>query len=151
MAQKPWTDEDMAKRLWEDAKAQAIALAEMRGMAPGKKQLTPDEELMLFSKVADGWTVDKEMAMLAEGKTREEVGALKYPEREKLARQGKRALDKYEQAKYLADMARKFDPSWQPLTPKSPEPPPLPDLNMAQPAAPAPASPDPMMPMEGAV
>lgn len=117
------TDEQIGKRLWADLKAQAAGTAKLAGPGPNQTQLSPDQELLLFMKEADGWTPEKEMALLAEGKTRQEVGNEKYPHRLKLAASGDRALSKYAQIKYLADMARKADPTWAPTVPQGALPP----------------------------
>ena len=139
-------DERISRKLYEDLKAQAIGVAKIRGMAPGQKQATAEEERLLFMQEADGWTVEKELALLtgldpmtglpivdpqtgqpSKPKSREAVGLEKYPHRQKLAASGERAISKYQQSKYLADMARKVDPSWAPTpTPKDPPPPALP-------------------------
>lgn len=111
------TDDDIGKRLWEMAKAQALGTAELAGPAPGQKQFTPDEVATLFWQEEKGWTVEKEMALLAEGKTPRQVGALKYPHRMKLASSGGRALSKYAQSKWMADTAKKLDPTWSPTPP----------------------------------
>ena len=87
-------DQEIAKMIWADMKKQAQEIAEMRGLAPGNKKLTPDEELALFMREAPDWSPDKEAILLAEGKTREEVGLLKYPERERLAKSGGRIQPK---------------------------------------------------------
>ena len=116
-------DEDIARMLWSDMKAQAQEIAKMRGPAPQNKNLTPDEELLLYNQTAKGWTAEKEIAMLAAGKSREEIGLVKYPHRERLAKSGGRALSKLEQSKYHDHMARKVDPSWQRPMTKQQEPP----------------------------
>lgn len=121
-------DQQIAQMLWESMKTQAKEIAEMRGPAPGVKKLTPEEEQTLFWKMADGWTPDKEIALLQSGKSREEVGLLKFPHREKLAKSNGRALSKYEQAVYLANMAKKSDPAFTPPPNKYQEPAPPPGL-----------------------
>lgn len=118
-------DQQVAKMLYEDLRRQAKEIADMRGMAPGNKKLTTEEETALFWKMADGWTPDKEIALLAEGKTREAIGLMKYDKREGLAKSNGRALSKYEQAKWYDQMARKTDPSWAP-PPNKMQAPPLP-------------------------
>jgi hypothetical protein len=107
-------DEKLARKLWGDLKAQAKAVAELRGPAPKTKKTTSADEALLLLEEAKGWTPEKEMALLAEGKTPTQVGYEKYPHRQKLAERGDRALSKYAQAKWLADAIRKIDPSWTP-------------------------------------
>ena len=118
----PVSDDQIAQRLYEDAKAEAVGMAELAGHADDQKQYTQAEQELLFMREADGWTPEKELALLAQGKTRRQVGAMKYPFRLKLAKSGARALDPYAQARYLADMRQKLDPSWKP----TPAEPPLP-------------------------
>ncbi len=115
-------DEDIARMLWSDMKAQAQEIAKMRGPAPQNKNLTPDEELLLYNQTAKGWTAEKEFEMLAAGKSREEVGLAKFDQRGKLSKSGGRALSKLAQAKWMATMARKADPHWQPPMSKAQEP-----------------------------
>lgn len=117
------TDEAIGRRLWADAKAQALGTAELAGPASGVKQFTPEETATLFWKEVKGWTIEKELALLAEGKTPRQVGALKYPHRLKLAKSGGRALSPYQQAKWMADTARKLDPTWSPTPPAGSQPP----------------------------
>jgi len=106
------TDEKIGQRLWQDMKAQVLGMAKQAGPGPGQKPLTPEEELLMWNTEADGWTPDKEMALLASGKSRTAVGLMKYLHRQKMAEQGERYFDKYAQAKYMADMARRADPTW---------------------------------------
>ena len=115
-------DMEMAQRAWEDDKAAALAVADLQGPTPKTKKLTPDEEVLLYNQMTKGWTPDKEIAMLQAGKSREEVGLAKFDQRDKLAKSNGRALDKYAQAKYHADMAKKIDPSWTPLATEAQEP-----------------------------
>lgn len=135
-------DQQVAAMLWDDLKAQAKGVASLRGAAPGIKKLTTEEEDTMYWEQADGWTPDKEIALLAEGKSREEVGLLKYPHREKLAKSNGRALSKYEQAKYHANMAKKTDPDWQPPLNKYQEPPLPPGLSAPTEATPPAALPE---------
>lgn len=107
-------DTSVARKLWDDLKSASVGVADLRGRPDDMRKLTPGEELLLFNKVADGWTVEQEEALLASGKTRAEVGAAKFPHRLKLAASGDRALSKYAQAKWMGDMARKSDPTWAP-------------------------------------
>ena len=118
-------DMTMAKQGWEDDKAAALKVAELQGLAAGYKNLTAEEEDLLFNKMAAGWTPDKEIAMYAEGKTRRQVGAAKFPHRIPLAKSGGRALSKLAQAKYIAARTRRTDPTWQPSVTEA-QPPPLP-------------------------
>lgn len=119
------------------AKAQALGTAELAGPAPGQKQFTPEETATLFWQEAKGWTIEKELALLSEGKTPRQVGDLKYPHRMKLAKSGGRALSKYEQAKWLADTAKKLDPTWSPKPPPGSQmPTPEPEAATALPTTP---------------
>ena len=131
-------DEAIAKKLHGDAKAQAVGVAKIRGQGMNQKPLTPDEELLLWATEANGWTPEKELALLAEGKSRAAVGLLKYPHRQKLMAAGERSLSKLAQAKYAAAMARNADPTWTPRPPEGAAPPPLPE---AAPEAPPPPDP----------
>ncbi len=79
------TDEAVAKNMWKNLKAQAIGIAKLRGLAPGKQEMTPDEEDTIYMRQAPGWTVEQELGLQVEGKSREEIGNLKYPDRMKLA------------------------------------------------------------------
>lgn len=117
-------DERIARKLWEDAKAQAVGVAKLRG--PGRDQVkyTPADEQLLWNREAEGWTVEKEMQLLAEGKSREAVGLLKYPHRQQLAESGERFLDKYEQARYAAKQAQAADPTWTVTPPAGSQEPP---------------------------
>ena len=142
MAKPIITDDEIGRRLWEDTKATAIGSAKLAGPAPGTKQYTPEEELLLWNTEAKGWTVEKELAMLAEGKSRREVGLLKYEHRKKLMESGERALDKYAQFKYAARMAQKADPSWSVPVPQGAQPP------GEMPVAPAPSFPTPPAPLD---
>lgn len=130
------SDDAIGQRLWQDAKAQAIGTARLAGHGADQKQYTPAEEALMFMQEAPGWTVDKELALLAEGKTPEEVGAMKYPQRQKLAESGERVLSKYDQAKYLADMRQKLDPAWKPTPPTGSQPPAPSPLPTPSPEAP---------------
>lgn len=130
------TVEDMrvAQKLWDDAKAQAVGVAKLRGLGRDQKEYTAQDELLLWNKEADGWTPEREAALLTgvnpdgtpildeqgqpvKPKSREEVGLLKYPHRMKMAASGERALSKYAQAKWAAQTARRADPLWQPPAP----------------------------------
>lgn len=133
------TDEQIGKRLWQDAKAQALGTANLAGHGANQKALTPEEELLLWNEQAKGWTVEKELAMLAAGKTPAQVGYEKYPRRRKLIESGERALDKGLQFKYAADMARKADPMWSVPVPAGAQP--LPPIGEATPEPEAPAAP----------
>lgn len=117
-------------------KADALGVARIMGRTNQQKKATPEEELLLWGTVADGWTIEQELSLLDQGKTREEVGLLKYPHRQQMIEDGERALDKSQQYAYAAHMAQKADPTWQPL----PKPDALhPALEAAQ-SAPEPAS-----------
>lgn len=131
----------IARKLWQDAKALAPGVAKIRGRGNNQKEATPEEELLLWNTVAKGWTVEKEMQMLAEGKSPEAIGIEKFPHRMKLLESGDRALSKYEQFKYGAKLAQKADPTWQPRTTKAQEP----AFPTPQPAAPPPL-PEPLPP-----
>lgn len=135
------TDEMIGKRLWENAKAEALGMAELAGPGNNQKEATPEEELLLWNTVAKGWTVEKEMQMLAEGKSPSAIGIEKFPHRMKLLASGKRALSKYEQFKYGMKLAQKADPTWQPRRTKAQEP----AFPTPQPAAPPPL-PEPLPP-----
>lgn len=145
------TDEMIGKRLWQDAKAEAIRLAKLAGPGAEQVKYTPDDELLLWNTQAKGWTIEKELSLLSgvgpdglpmlgndgqpvKPKSREEVADLKYPHRQKLIESGERVLSKYAQAKYAADMARKADPTWAPTPPPG----------SVEPTMPAPAMSDPM-------
>lgn len=133
------TDDEIGRRLWEDARAQALGTAKLAGHGANQEGLTPEDELLLWNKTAKGWTVEKEMQMLADGKTPAQVGYEKYPNRKKMIEYGERALDKGLQFKYAADMARKADPAWSPPVPagaQEPQPlsePPTPEAVQASP------------------
>jgi len=111
------TDDVIGQRLWADTKAQVLGMAKLAG--PGKDQtpLTPEDELLLWMTVADGWTPEQEMQMLLDGKSREDVGLAKYSHRKRMIEQGDRFFDKYAQARYAARMAQKSDPTWAPQPP----------------------------------
>ncbi len=129
----PITDEKIGQRLWQDAKAAAIGTKKLAGPAPGTKQYTPDEELLLWNTEDKGWTMEKEMELLASGKSPRAVGLLKYPHRQKLMESGERALDKYAQFVYASKLAQRADPSWKPPVPQGAMPPnPLPDVSPSQ-------------------
>ena len=114
------TDQAAAELMWKNLKAQAIGIAKLRGLAPGKQEMTSDEEDTIYMQQADGWTVEQELGLLLEGKSREEIGNLKYPKRMKLAATGERALSKLRQAQFLAKLAQRNDPTWTPYPPKKP-------------------------------
>ena len=110
-------DKDIAALLAKNLKATALGVAALRGYASDLKKLSPEEELLMFNATAKGWSPEQELEMLASGKSPVEVGLAKYPHRMKLAASGVRALDKAAQYTYMADMARKSDPTWQPSPP----------------------------------
>jgi hypothetical protein len=122
-------DEQVARRLSEDLKAQAVGVAALRGHGYGQVKLTPEDELLLWNREADGWTPERGLQLLAEGKSREAVGLLQFPHRQQLMESGERALDKTAQYTYARDMAKKSDPTWAPPVPSAAGPPPaaLPD------------------------
>lgn len=122
------TDEEIGTRMWQDTKAHTLGMLKEAGMGAGQKQLTPDDERRMWMEEAEGWTVDKELAMLAEGKTRGQVGAMKYPHRQKMMATGERYFSKYEQAAFASSLSKKIDPTWAPPPPKTalPTMPPLP-------------------------
>jgi hypothetical protein len=143
-------DETLARKIWADTKAQALGQAEVMGHVAGQKKLTPEEELLLWNTPADGWTPEQELALLLDGKSREEVGRQKFPKRQQLIEAGPRFLDKYEQAKYAAQMARKADPTWQPLPPPGPAPLPAAPATPATPTTePLPSAGAPSYPLGG--
>jgi hypothetical protein len=144
-------DEQIARKLYEDSKATALGVAKLRGHGLNQKQGTSEDELTMWNATAKGWSIEKELQLLAEGKSREAVGLLKYPHRQKMIEQGERAIDKTKQFEYAATMAKKSDPSWQPTpppgaaepsmpTPEAPPPEPA-DTMPAEMAPPAPLPP----------
>ena len=118
------TDESIGMKLWADMKAQALGTANLAGPGQNQTELDRAEELLLWNKEVKGWTLEKEAALLAEGKTPAQV-ALDNTDlhRRKLIEAGPRALDKAAQFKYAADMARKADPTWTPSVPQGAQPP----------------------------
>mgnify|MGYP001586674362 CR=1 FL=1 len=129
------TDEAVAKNMWKNLKAQAIGIAKMRGPAPGKQEMTPEEEDTIYMRLAKGWTVEQELGLQVEGKSREEIGNLKYPDRMKLAASGERALSKLKQAQFLAKLAQRNDPTWTPYPRRKPPEPVLDGGMSAEPMA----------------
>lgn len=158
------TDEQVGQRLWQDMKAQVLGMAKQAGPGPGQKPLTPEEELLMWNQVAKGWTIDKELELLGyapdgvtplldpmtgqpvKGKSREEVGDIKHPNRPKMAKQGERYFDKYEQFKYYDQMAKRTDPTYQTPVPQGAQEPTLapPTDPMAPPPHPLVSGPPPM-------
>lgn len=124
--------------LADDIKAGALGVAKMLGRSEDQKKATPEEELLLWGTTADGWSIEKELSLLDQGKSREEVGLLKYPHRQRLIEDGERAVDKAAQYRYAAHMARKADPAWTPL-PKPDAPHPLLEADATAPPPPAPS------------
>lgn len=116
-------DEAIARKMWADAKDLAVGVAGVRGHGLDQVEYSPEDERTMFMTEAPGWTIEKELALLAEGKSRAEVGALKYSQRQKMAQSGPRFLDKYEQAKWLAGMRQQLDPTWMPMPPQGSQPP----------------------------
>lgn len=140
--QPPSTDRMLAQKIWEDTKAQAIGMAKIQGPAANQEQYTADDELLMWNKQADDWTVEKEFALHGlnpdmtpmldprtgqpvKPKSPREIGLLKYPHRDKLMKSGERVLSPMAQFEYAAKMAKKSDPNWTPLP--TPEAPPLPE------------------------
>ena len=119
------TDEEIGRRLYEDAKAIAAGTAKLAGPAPGTKKYTNDEIDLLWNEEAPGWTIEKELALLAEGKSRRAVGLEKFPHRKKLMESGERVLDKYAQFKFAYETARRNDPTWDIAPPPGSQPPTL--------------------------
>jgi hypothetical protein len=128
------TDEMLGLRLWQDAKAQALGTAKLAGAGQNQKELTPEEEDRLFMEEAKGWTIEKEMELLASGKSPRVVGDMKYPHRMKMAARGDRTFDKLKQYQWLAEKARRVDPTWTPL-PTPPKEPPLGQIAAPEPPA----------------
>lgn len=137
------TDDKIGKRLWDNTKAQVLGMAEEAGPGADQTKYTGADELLMWNAKADGWTIEKEFALLGlspdgvtplldpmtgqpvKGKSREEVGDLKYPARPKMAKQGKRFFDKYAQFKYYDDMAKRTDPTYQTPVPQAAQEPAL--------------------------
>lgn len=181
----------MAERQWKRDKSVTSLMAEayntaLNQMVPrvaeylrpvyGNSAVSKAEQRARFWQTAKGWTPEQEAALLAQGKSRQDIGLRKYPYREIDAKAGGRAEDERAQAEYVREMAALGPPEQNALEslapPESdeqgaaPQEQPLLGLGAVAPApvtapvtAPTPAAPTmppvaptPMpMPMEGAV
>lgn len=130
-------DQRIAEKLWSDTKAAALGTADLTGHSVDEKKLTQHEAVLLWNQEADGWSHDKELALLASGKSRQAVGLLKYPNRQKLMEASGRYLDKYAQYRYADSLAKLSDPTYQ--TPPGTGEPPLPMAADPTPPTDAPA------------
>lgn len=134
-------DMRIARELWSNTKAAALGTADLTGHSADQKRLTPQEAVVLWNEEAPGWSHDKELTLLASGKSREEVGLLKYPKRQKMMEASGRYIDKYAQFQYADQMAKLSDPTYVTPPPQGQEPP----VPLAEPPTSPPAPIDPTM------
>lgn len=155
----------MAERQWKRDKSVPALFAEhyntaLGELAPrvaeylrpvlGNVSVSKDEQRRRFWQTAKGWKPEREMELLLQGMSREDVGIMKYPWREIDAKADGRADDEREQVKWMQEMADLGPPEPEGLEAMAvPATPPEPMPSMPTTAMPEMSvAPEPM-PMEG--
>lgn len=104
----------LAERLDDFVKEFAPRVAEINRPVLGNVPVKPAERQARWWQEAKGWTPEQEMALLQQGMSREDVGLLKYPNREIDARAAGRG-DPRKEATYARDMSAMGPPPPEPL------------------------------------
>lgn len=81
----------------------------------GNVNVSKDEQRRRFWQTAKGWTPEREMELLMQGASREDVGLMKHPWREIDAKADGRADDERAQALWAQEMADLGPPEPSPL------------------------------------
>ena len=89
-------------------------VAALRRPVLGNVPVNPEERQRRWWQQAKGWTPEKEQALLASGMTPEDIGLLKYPNREIDARAAGHG-DPRKEAEYAGDMSAMGPPAPEPL------------------------------------
>ncbi len=90
-------------------------VAALRRPVYGNVDVTQMEQRRQFWQVAEDWTPEKEAQLLLGGMSPQQVGLLKYPYRELVAKADGRASDERKMAEWVKKMAEMGAPEPEPL------------------------------------